>query len=129
MNPDTESQTAHELLRQARIAYYDKADDKACARFLWEAIFSSIRQLAAQMGHPCKDQAQAKEFARYLEREIGCELRYAGAGWISAYICWTTPRVAGCLKSRSLHCRSRNSPTPSGELPVPWKASLLALRK
>ena len=79
MNPDTQSQTVHELLRQARVAYYDKADDKACARFLWEATFSSIQQLAAQMGHPCQDQEQAKEFARYLESEIGCELRYAGA--------------------------------------------------
>ena len=79
MNPDTKSQTAHELLRQARIAYYDKSDDKACARFLWEATFSSIRQLAARMGHPCEDRTQAKEFARYLEREHGGRVRYAYA--------------------------------------------------
>ena len=79
MNLDTKSQTAHELLRQARIAYYDKGDDKACARFLWEATFSSIRQLAAQMGHPCEDQAQAEEFTRYLEREHGGKVRYAQA--------------------------------------------------
>lgn len=79
MNPDTRSQTPHELLQQARIAYCDKGDDKACARFLWEATFSSIRQLAARMGHPCEDQTQAKEFARYLEREHGGKVRYAQA--------------------------------------------------
>ena len=77
MNPDTRSQTPHELLRQARIAYYDNGDDKACARFLWEATFSSIQQLAERMGHPCEDQVQAKEFARYLEREHGGKVRHA----------------------------------------------------
>lgn len=79
MNPDTKSQTPHEMLRQARVAYYDNGDDKACAQFLWEATFSSIRELAARMGHPCEDQAQAKEFARYLEREHGDKVRYATA--------------------------------------------------
>lgn len=79
MNPDTKSQTPYEMLRQARIAYYDNGDDKACAQFLWEATFSSTRELAARMGHPCEDQAQAKEFARYLEREHGGDLRFAGA--------------------------------------------------
>ena len=79
MTSDTETQTAHELLRQARTAYYDKADDKACARFLWQATFNSIQQLAAQMGHPCQDQEQAKEFARYLEREHGGKVRHAYA--------------------------------------------------
>ena len=79
MNPDAKSQTPHEMLRQARIAYYDNGDDKACAQFLWEATFSSIRELAARMGHPCEDQAQAKEFARYLEREHADKVRYASA--------------------------------------------------
>lgn len=78
MTPDTESQTAHELLRQAQLAY-DNGDDKTCARFLWEAVFNSIQQLAVRMGHPCEDQAQAKEFARYLEREHGGKVRHAGA--------------------------------------------------
>ena len=76
MTPDTEPHTAHELLRQAQLAY-DSGDDKTCARFLWEAVFNSIQQLAARMGHPCEDQAQAKEFARYLEREHGGKVRYA----------------------------------------------------
>ena len=79
MNPDANSQTAQELLRQAQVAYYNDADDKTCARLLWEATFSSMQQLAAQMGHPCQDQAQAKEFALYLEREHGGRLRYASA--------------------------------------------------
>ena len=79
MNPDTESRSAHELLRQAKLAYYDRGDDKACARFLWEATFHSIQKLAAWLGHPCEDQAQAKEFARYLEREHGGRVRHAYA--------------------------------------------------
>ena len=79
MNPDTKSQTPLELLRQARVAYYDNGDDKACARFLWEATFTSVRQLATRMGHPCEDQAQAKEFARYLEREQAGKALYATA--------------------------------------------------
>ncbi len=77
MNPDANSQTAHELLRQAQVAYYNDADDKTCARLLWEATFSSMQQLAAQMGHPCQDQAQAKEFALYLEREHGGKVLHA----------------------------------------------------
>ena len=77
--PGAESQTASELLRQARIAYYDKGDDKACARLLWEATFTSIRQLAAQMGHPCEDQEQAEKFAWYLEYEHGSKAGYAQA--------------------------------------------------
>ena len=79
MNPDTKSPTAHELLRQARVAYYDNGDDKGCARLLWEATFTSVRQLATRMGHPCEDQAQAKEFARYLERERAGKPLYATA--------------------------------------------------
>ena len=75
--PDAESQTPGELLRQARIAYYDKGDDKACARFLWEATFRSIQQLAAQMGHPCEDREQADRFAWYLEHEHSNHVRYA----------------------------------------------------
>ena len=77
MNPDAKSQTAHELLRQAKVAYYNDADDKTCARFLWEATFRSMQQLAAQMGHPCENQAQAKEFANYLESEHGGKMRHA----------------------------------------------------
>ena len=77
--PDAESQTPSELLRQARIAYYDKGDDKACARFLWEATFSSIQQLAAQMGHPCEDRDQAEKFAWYLELEHGGKVPHAQA--------------------------------------------------
>ena len=76
MTSDIKSQDAWEGLRQAQLAY-DNGDDKTCARFLWEATFSSIRQLAARMGHPCEDQTQAKEFARYLEREHGGKVRYA----------------------------------------------------
>ena len=78
-SPHAEFQTASELLRQARIAYYDKADDKACARFLWEATFSSFRQLATQMGHPCEDRAQAERFAWFLEYEHGGKVGYAQA--------------------------------------------------
>ena len=66
-SPSTESQTPGELLRKARIAYYDKGDDKACARFLWEATFRSIQQLAVRMGHPCEDRDQADRFAWFLE--------------------------------------------------------------
>lgn len=77
MNPDAKSQTAHELLRQAQVAYYNDADDKACARLLWEATFKSMQQLAARMGHSCEDQAQAKEFANYLERQHGGKMRHA----------------------------------------------------
>ncbi len=75
--PGAESQTASDLLRQARIAYYDKGDHKACARFLWEATFRSIQQLAAQMGHPCEDRDQAEKFTWYLEREHGGKVRDA----------------------------------------------------
>ena len=60
MSPGAESQTPGELLRQARIAYYDKGDDKACARFLWDATFRSIQQLAEQMGHPCETVTRQK---------------------------------------------------------------------
>lgn len=67
---------ARDLLRQAQLAY-DNCDDKSCAQFLWEATFSSIQQLAAQMGHPCQDAAQAKEFTRYLEREHSEKIRHA----------------------------------------------------
>lgn len=76
MTSDIKSQDAREGLRQAQLAY-DNGDDKTCARFLWEATFSSIRQLAARMGHSCEDQTQAKEFAFYLEREHGGKLPYA----------------------------------------------------
>ena len=79
MTSDTESQAANELLRLAQIAYYEKGDDKTCARFLWEATFISFQQLAAQMGHPCEDHVQAKEFARYLEQQHGGKMRYASA--------------------------------------------------
>ena len=86
---------------------YDNGDDKTCARFLWEATFSSIRQLAARMERPCEDQVQAGEFARYLEREHGGKLRYATSmlgfgldmldhaedGWLSQEpeFAWTFP--------------------------------------
>ena len=73
---DTDLQTPGELLRQARIAYYDKGDDKACARFLWETTFRSIQLLAEQMGHPCKDRDQAEKFAWFLEYEHGSKVRY-----------------------------------------------------
>ena len=69
--PGAESPTPGELLRQARIAYYDKGDDKACARLLWEATFRSIQQLAAEMGHPCNDRDQADRFAWFLEHDQG----------------------------------------------------------
>ena len=69
--PGSESLTPGELLRQARIAYYDKGDDKACARFLWEATFRSIQQLAEQMGHPCEDREQADRFTWFLEHDHG----------------------------------------------------------
>ncbi len=68
---DGESQTASELIRLARIAHYDKGDDKACARFLWEATFCSIQQLASKMGHPCEDRDQAEKFTWFLEHEHG----------------------------------------------------------
>ena len=71
LSPGAESQTPGELLRQARIAYYDKGDDKACARHLWEATFRSIQQLAAQMGHPCEDRDQADRFTWFLEHDQG----------------------------------------------------------
>lgn len=65
-----------ELLQQAQQAY-DRGDDKTCARYLWEAVIGSIRQLATRMGHPCQDETQAKTFTRYLEREHGGKLRNA----------------------------------------------------
>ena len=77
MRSDAELQTARDLVRQAQLAYYNDADDKTCARLLWEATFSGMQQLAERMGHPCEDQAQAKEFAFYLEREHGGKLRHA----------------------------------------------------
>ena len=79
MSTDTQSHAARELLRQANVAYYEKGDDKTCARLLWEATFHSIQQVAARMGHPCKDQAQATEFAMYLEREHKDKIRHAYA--------------------------------------------------
>ena len=77
--PGAESLTPGELLRQARMAYYDKGDDKACARFLWEATFRSIQQLATQMGHPCEDRDQAEKFTWYLEYEYGRKAHYPQA--------------------------------------------------
>ena len=79
LSPGAQSQTPGELLRQARMAYYDKSDDKACARFLWEATFRSIQQLAAQMGHPCEDRDQAEKFTWYLEYEYGSKAHYPQA--------------------------------------------------
>ena len=107
MTPDAKLQTARDLVRQAQLAYYNDADDKTCARLLWEATFSGMQQLAARMGHPCEDQAQAKEFAFYLEREHGGKvhdaslmlgfgltmLDHAEDGWYSQEpeFAWTYP--------------------------------------
>lgn len=117
MSPDAELQTARDLVRQAQLAYYNDADDKTCARLLWEATFSGMQQLAARMGHPCEDQAQAKEFARYLEREHGGKLPHAYAmlgfgltmldhaedGWYSQEpeFAWTYPEFPLAIKEVS----------------------------
>ena len=115
MSPDAELQTARDLVRQAQLAYYNDADDKTCARLLWEATFSGMQQLAERMGHPCEDQAQAKEFARYLEREHGDKLPYAYSmlgfgldmldhaedGWYSQEpeFAWTFPEFPLAIKA------------------------------
>ena len=78
-SPGADSQSPGNLLRLARIAYYEKGDDKACARYLWEATFRSIQQLAVQMGHPCEDRDQAEKFAWFLEYEHGTKVGYAQA--------------------------------------------------
>ena len=73
MPPDI---TPQQLIQKAQQAY-DHGDDKTCARYLWEAVYSSIQQLATRMGHPCQNQDQAKTFTRYLEREHGGKFRNA----------------------------------------------------
>ena len=73
MPPDI---TPQQLIQKAQQAY-DHGDDKTCARHLWEAVYSSIQQLATRMGHPCQNQTQAKTFTRYLEREHGGKFRNA----------------------------------------------------
>ena len=73
MPPDI---TPQQLIQKAQQAY-DNGDDKTCARHLWEAVYSSIQQLATRMGHPCQNLEQAKTFTRYLEREHGGKFRNA----------------------------------------------------
>ena len=73
MPPDI---TPQQLIQKAQQAY-DNGDDKTCAHHLWEAVYSSIQQLATRMGHPCQNQTQAKTFTRYLEREHGGKFRNA----------------------------------------------------
>ena len=132
MTSNIKPQDPQELLRRAQIAYYDDADDKTCARLLWEATFISIQQLAAEMGHPCEDHEQAKEFARYLERERGGKVRYATSmlgfgldmldhaedGWLSQEpeFAWTFPEfplairaTAQTVESLTAYARTINS--------------------
>ena len=75
MPPDI---TPQQLIQQAQQAY-DHGDDKTCARHLWEAVYSSIQQLATRMGHPCQNLDQAKTFTRYLEREHSDQFPHADA--------------------------------------------------
>ena len=78
MTSKTQPKTARQLLEQAQQAY-DSGDDKTCARHLWQAVFQSIRQLATEMEHPCESVSEAKQFARYLEREHRNKMRHAEA--------------------------------------------------
>ena len=61
-------QTARDLVQQAETAYQN-GDDIACARLLWEATIDGFRQLAARMGYPCNNQAEATQFARSLDEK------------------------------------------------------------
>lgn len=62
-------QTARDLLRKAEAAYHDDGDDVACARLLWEAIMAGFQELAAQMGYPCNDREEARQFCKVLDKD------------------------------------------------------------
>ena len=61
-------QSAQALLRKAEAAYHEDGDDVACARLLWEAIMSGFQELAGEMGHPCNDREEAREFCKVLDK-------------------------------------------------------------
>ena len=58
--------TSRDLVQKAETAYQN-GDDTACARLLWEATFAAFQELAANMGHPCHNQAEARKFAKTLD--------------------------------------------------------------
>lgn len=61
-------ETARDLVQQAEAAY-QSGDDITCARLLWEATMDGFQQLAARMGYPCNNQAEATQFARSLDEK------------------------------------------------------------
>ena len=61
-------QTARALLRKAEAAYHDDRDDVACARLLFEAIMAGFQELAAEMGYPCNDREEARQFCKVLDK-------------------------------------------------------------
>ena len=60
--------TARNLVQQAEAAYQG-GDDITCARLLWEATMSAFQELAAQLGHPCANPEEAKQFAIMLDQD------------------------------------------------------------
>ena len=62
-------QTARALLRKAEAAYHDDGDDVACARLLFEAIMAGFQELAAEMGYPCNDREEARQFCKVLDKD------------------------------------------------------------
>ena len=61
-------QTARDLLRKAEAAYHNDGDDVACARLLYEAIMAGFQELAAEMGYPCNDREEARQFCKALDK-------------------------------------------------------------
>ena len=61
--------TARDLLRKAEAAYHNDGDDVACARLLYEAIMAGFQELAAEMGHPCNDREEARQFCKVLDKD------------------------------------------------------------
>ena len=71
-------QTARALLRKAEAAYHDDGDDVACARLLYEAIMAGFQELAAEMGYPCNDREEARQFCKALDKDTEPLRHYNG---------------------------------------------------
>ena len=68
MTTPTALKTSRDLVQKAETAYQN-GDDITCARLLWEATFAAFQELAANMGHPCHNQNEARKFAKTLDQE------------------------------------------------------------
>ena len=68
MTTPTALKTSRDLVQKAETAYQN-GDDTTCARLLWEATFAAFQELAANMGHPCHNQNEARKFAKTLDQE------------------------------------------------------------